>query len=49
MILTYVTDDSNTSPYWYAETNSANYDGMGSSPLDAVCALVNQIEKELTL
>lgn len=49
MIITYVTNDKNTAPYWYAESEDSNYDGIGPTPLEAVCAMINQMEKELKL
>jgi hypothetical protein len=46
MNLEYVTTKygAPTEPYWYAHT--LDNDGTGPTPLDAVCALVNQIERE---
>lgn len=47
MILEYVNtkmDGTPTTPYWYA--HNLKNDGTGPTPLDAVCALVNQIEAE---
>jgi hypothetical protein len=47
MILEYVTakmDGTPTKPYWYA--HNLDNDGTGPTPLDAVCAMVNQIEAE---
>ena len=44
MILEYVTDDSSGKPYWYAHND--DNDGTGPTALDAVCAMVNQIERE---
>lgn len=32
--------------YWYAATADGNNDADGATPLNAVCALVAEIEKE---
>lgn len=31
---------------WYAITDDENYDGTGATPLDAVCDLVQRMERE---
>jgi hypothetical protein len=49
MKLMYITDDSSGVPYWLASTNSDGYDGSGKTPLEAVCSMVNQMEKEMSL
>jgi len=49
MKLSYIDFDSSGKPYWHAETNNGDYDGAGTTPIDAVCAMVNQMERELKL
>lgn len=44
MNLTFHPKKGGSPAYWYAETDDGGHDGDGATPLDAVCALVAQME-----